>query len=251
MGDMSELRGLVVIVSFMGVLVLLLAWIPGSFFVASSAREVYVPDYFESIEVFSFVETKTHYLNDSGGNLWVFDSTIRLKDVDIGGYDIDLFYRRPNQGFYKLWLLHEHYNWYIFPADHKLTFVSLRGVNRGIELDINELTTDANGGNVTEYRARCKHTTYHIGLSYNSTLYSSYSDAWDNGDVIIFFGVEFDQVNTSYNAFNVISMLLFFQLPEIDVYTNALMAIPLWAGIIYIAYIIVLRTIGAIFGGGA
>lgn len=251
MGDMSELRGLVVIISFLGAMTLLLSWIPGAFFVATEGRNVYVPEWFEAIELYSFVDTKTVYLNDTGGSLWWVDNTFRIKDIDIGNYDIDLYYKRPTTGFYNLFLIHIHYDWYVFPSDHRLEFISMRGIDRDIVLDINEINTDANGANYTEYRARCKHTTYHIGLSYNSTAYSSFSDAWDNGELVFFAGVDFDHTNTTYNAWNFVSMLLFFQLPEIDIYTNLLLGIPLWIGIIYVSYILILRAIGALFGGGA
>lgn len=246
MGDLSELRGLVTAVTFLGALVLIIALIPSGFYTAGESREVNVPDIYESIDIYSFAETSIEYLNDSGGSLWFLDNTYRIKNIDIGNWDIDLYYRRPNEGSYRLFLVHIWYDWIIFPSDHQLEWFSRAGVNRGQVLEISHIESDGAGDYSVSYRALCDHTTYHVTLAYNSSLYNSYTEAWNAGALGFFAGVNWDDMNTGLNAWNLISMLLFFQLPGISPIINALIAIPIWAAIAYLTYILILRAIEAL-----
>ncbi len=62
--------------------------------------------------------------------------------------------------------------------------------------------------------------------------------------------IEFDQVNTSANAWSIMSQILVFDLPEVNSIINILISVPIWIGIAYLSFIIILRVVGAIFGGG-
>jgi len=63
-------------------------------------------------------------------------------------------------------------------------------------------------------------------------------------------GINFDQTGTGYNAWDLIGMLLFFQLPDVHWIINILLALPFWVPVAYLTFIFILRAIGAIFGGG-
>lgn len=251
MGDISELRGLVTVITFLGVFALLIGWIPSTFFTAGEEREVYVPDFFDIVDVYSFAETSTWQLNETGGDYSWAEWAVYYVSVDIGSWDIDFYYRRPGFGDYYCELQHVWYEWWVIPSHHLLEWFNRAGVSRGTDLRLSEIETDAAGASTVTYRAVCGHTTYHTTFAYDEDVYSSYEDAWDNGDLFVFFGVNFDDVNTSYNAWQVISMLLFFQLPDINPIINAIIAVPLWVCIAYLSFILILRAIGAIFGGGA
>lgn len=252
MGDMSEYKGLITVVSFLGVFVLLLGLFPYDLLVASdSNRAVDVPsELIEVMSIYSFAETKTVYLNNSGTPWWLDPTNWLYWDIDIGSWDIDLYYTKPNQTVYTktMNLVHVWYDWWIFPADDHLEFFSSSGESLGEGLTVLEIGTE----NPQTFRATCSHTTYTVGMGYNDTTYSNYSDAWDHGGVAVFCGVNFDQVNTSYNAMNLISTLLFFSMPaETPLIIKLIISIPIWACVAYLMFIFVLRTIGAIFGGGA
>ncbi|MBA7492010.1 hypothetical protein ES702_02559 [subsurface metagenome] len=256
MGDISEMRGLVFAVTFLGVLTSLLLWIPPELYTAGESRTVYVPPIFESIEVYDFVETNTIQFNETGGSYYWIDSTFYIMGVDIGNWDCNLYYRIANETGLKVRLNHVHYEWLIFPAHHNLKWYDAQSVERGTLsgfLSVSEIQANAETGNnaTSKWRASCDHFTYHTTFSYNGTTYNNFTHAWNNQDLYAFFGVDFTHVNTSYNAFHLVAMLLFFQLPYMNPYINMLLAIPLWACIAYLVYIFVLRTIGAIFGGGA
>jgi len=86
-------------------------------------------------------------------------------------------------------------------------------------------------------------------FGFNDTKYSSPTEAWDNYELDILIGMKFDQVNTSINAWSLISMLLFFQLPEVHWIINALIAIPIWITVAYLIYVLIIKIIPFIAGG--
>ncbi len=124
------------------------------------------------------------------------------------------------------------------------------GADRGTSFTPSELDGDYTGGNI-RYTARCDHFQMFIFFGFNETLYSSPSDAWTNNALRILFAIEFDQTNTTVNAWSLISMMLFFQIPTIHPLLNVILTIPLWIALTYLVYITILRAIGALFGGGA
>jgi len=105
--------------------------------------------------------------------------------------------------------------------------------------------------NMSQHHAYCLENEYLIIFSFNETLYDSPSQAWYNDELYLLWGMNFDQQRTGYSAWDLIAMTLFFNFPNVHWILNAIIKIPLWIGIAYIAYILILRTIGAIFGGGA
>lgn len=209
---------------------------------------------FEAIDIYSFAETNIDgypQMNMTGGWTWGLDSSIYGVGVDIGNWDIDFYYRKPGTSDYYCWFRHIWYEWWILPADHNLEWFNRAGVSRGTVLSVSDMEDDSEGASEVSYRAVCDHTTYHTSFAYDEEVYSDFETAWHNGDLYIFVGVNFDDQNTAYNAWHLISMLLFFQLPNVHPVVNAILAIPIWIGIIYLTFILILRAIGAIFGGGA
>lgn len=250
MGDISEMRGLVTVVTFLGVVVLLIAFIPNQFYTASGARNVNVPDVFEGIDIYSFAESKMIGLNETGGSIWWADSNYYHVDIDIGSRNFDLYYKRANKTNLNLFVIHIWYEWIFIPYDHRLTWYNYQGIEKGDYLLVSYLEEDGEDGKA-RYNIECSHFRAYSQLAYNNTLYSSFEDAWNNHGLYAFFGIDFDQVNTSYNAFALLGMLLFWQLPEVHWIVNILLSIPLWICIAYLTFILILRAIGAIFGGGA
>lgn len=251
MGDISEIRGLVVVITFLGTLFLLLAWIPPELYEAGEYRTVEAPDIFESIDVFRYAETKTIRMNETGG---VYLGNIYFIDGTLGERDIDFFYRIANETPLECWVDHEWVEWIIIPMGEHLTWVNRQGIERGTELSVDSMELDREADNASvRYRLVSKkfNFQYFGSFAFNSTLWGNFTDAWNHHGLWFFMAVDFDQVNTSYNAFQLIGMLLFFQLPEINFYINALIAIPIWIAIAYITIILIYRTLGAIFGGGA
>lgn len=252
MGDISEMRGLIVVGTFLGSLIFLVNLIPSQFLVSSyEGRTISVPEYFEAMELQSFVDTINITLDDSGGQVYipVIMQYAYVYDFELGGHNLELWdhdYASPKH-------LHVNHYWYwwIFPtAHHQMEWLNKEGFSRGEHLDADELDNDYEETTI-RYTIKCEHFQAYVFFGFNETTYSQPSDAWDNNELKLLFGIEFDQVNTSINAWGLIAMLLFFGLPNVHWIIDVLIHIPIWIAEAYLAFILILRTIGAIFGGGA
>lgn len=246
MGDISELRGIVVIGSFLGILVLLIGWIPAQFYASDyEGRTINVPEYFEAIDLERYAVTKNYSLDGSH----TFKDSYYIFTEEIGGNTFDFCYRPANTSAHFFFMRHVDF-WWIFAIGSHYMNLYWEGIDRGVFLTDEEVNDDYDMGALT-YMVKCEHVQLDVMFAFNETLYSSPSDALDHYDLYLLVGAEWDEVQTSMSAWDVIGMLLFFQLPNIHWTINAIIAIPIWLCIAYVSYILILRTIGAIFGGGA
>lgn len=196
-------------------------------------------------------------MNETGGEPLWFDGTFYDMDIDIGNHDIDFYYKNAGAGGLAVRLWHNYFTfWGLWPDNHYLEFFDKNGVERTtggqaryLEVSVIEENEQLNA--TSTFKAKCDHTTYYVTFVYNASDYNTFTEAWDNSELGVFFGVNFDDVGTSYTAFEIIAGVLFFSLPDINPYVNALIAIPIYISVGYVMYILVLRAIGAIFGGGA
>lgn len=193
---------------------------------------------FEAIDMQSFAETWNSSLD--GG-------VLNIQNIDIGGHDFDIWSSSISG---EMQMYHWDY-WWIFPVGkHYMTWTDKRGTNCGDTLTSEELEANYEVGEAIEFKVSCPHFFVKSFFNFNTTLYDSPTEAWDADALWILVGINFDQAQTGFNAWAVIGMLLFFSLPEIHWFVNALIAIPIWAAIAYISFILLLRAIGAVFGGG-
>lgn len=253
MGDISELRGLIVVLSFLGAFGLLLAWIPPQFYSAGTSRGVSVPDAYESIDVWSFAETFNYQMNETGGGTIGNKYYITNDGLDIGNRDFTFYYSKANLSEHELKMQHNWF-WLIFPQAENLDFISIKtSENRGQFLIASEMEEDSENQTETikiaKYRAKTNDFQYMAYFQYNYTKWGNVTNAWNHHELFLFWAVNFDDVNTSYNAFHLVSMLLFFQLPDCNIYVNALMAIPIWVCIGYLVYVLIIKVIPLIAGG--
>ena len=249
MGDISEMRGLIVTMSFLGCLIFLIAIFPPQFYaVEYEGREIEVPEYFEGLDIQHYAETWIYRMNETDG--FEFQDYWYIVDVDIGNHDFDFWYAQANKTELKCLLRHHWAEWIILIHHHDLEWINREGKNRGENLEVIELNEDYQNQQAS-YKVECNHFYARAYFGYNETIYSNVTHAWNQHDLHIFIGIDFDQTTTSYNAWALIGMLLFWQLPDMHWVVNILISIPFWACIAYLSYILILRTIGAIFGGGA
>ena len=240
----GEIKVFITVVTFLGVFALLVSMIPGQFAVQSkSYRQISVPEYFEAINVQSFVETK---------NLTVPAYDEYGLDCGVGGWELKIYpYYSPLMNTYDLVLRHID-RWWIFAYGwHDLRWRSkVTGIDLGYTLDKDELLQYYDDERkVAEFIASCEHTTVYVAFAYNTTKYDNIVDAWANSELWMLIGIGFDQVNTSTNTWNVIGKLLFFQAPDVHPAINALIAIPIWAAIAITIYILILKAIPFVGGG--
>lgn len=264
MGDISELRGLVVVGSFITVTILLMMWIPVEFAVSSEQqRIVEPPEYFEAIDISSFAETWSNNFDD--GSLfyigpigwWRQTEVDGDADGDFGGYDID-FYSDQDKAYNGRIMVRWVWYWWIIPTGSKsLTWYDVNGFDVSDmyvgdkTLTGDQLNSDYENEGKMEYNLKSGSFTIKVYFNFNTTIYDTPVEAWENDDIHTLFGIEFDQTQTAYSAFDVLAMVLFFNLPDCNWMIKALIAVPIWISVAYLTFILVLRAIGAIFGGGA
>ena len=250
MGDISEMRGLVVAITFLGVMVLLIAWIPSQFYTASEGRTVTAPEMFEFIDIWSYAETFTCGMNETGGGTIGTMYYITNDGLDIGNRDFTFYYRQANETPLELKMQHN-WMWFIFPQLEVMEWKNFQGVSRGLYLSVDEMEADSPDNSTVQYRVISpkKNFQYFASFSYNATLYGNFTHAWNFHELYFFWAVNFDQVGTSYNVAQLISMLLFFQFPDVNLYVNALMAIAFWTCIAYLVYVLIIKIIPLIAGG--
>lgn len=261
-GRLAELSPLIVAVTFLGAFLILAVMIPPEFIAAGEYedyRQVTVPDYFEAIDVQSFAETWVYTMNETEGySLWE-SSLLRIYKVPevppnnglFGGHWIDLFYREANYSDKFICIEHLWTDWG-FPRVHHMNWLDAQGVTvtdifptqyydfYGISVETIE--SDIENG-AASYTVKCDHFQMQVFIGYNTTLYETVEDAWDHHGLNMLWGIDFDQTNTRMNVWNLIAMILFFQMPNIHWAINALIALPLWTCIAYLTFVFISKLI--------
>lgn len=247
MGDLAEIRGLLTVVAFLGVLSLILSWMPSELYSAGAFREVYTPEEFEAIEVYSFADYEAIVMDESSGHVDIFDSTIWVyEDFVIGNWDCDFGYRRANLSNLICTTKHEAWEFIVLPDFHHLPAHDTSGVDVTVDgwLTIEAIEANAEpNGYVSRFRLACQHFTLYQFFSFNITERASFTEAWNHEEMRVFWGINFDDVDTSYNAFQLVSMLLWFSFPTMPFYIQAPMSIVLWVCIAYTLYVLILKMI--------
>lgn len=237
MGDISELNVLVVVATFLSVTVLLIGWIPAQFYTSDATYLVVnVPDVFDSIDIVNYAQTENFTVGDGFSESW---------GKDTFGHDMQLVVSET----YGIYNTH-FYGWLLF-SYHQMEWVNDHGVNRGSFLEFDLIIEDHDANNLSAYRVECEHFYMQAWIGYNTSDYGSFYEAIDNDEGRILFAIDFDQTASTWSAWSIISGILRFDLPDVNPYLNALIAIPIWISIAYVSFILVLRALGALFGGGA
>jgi len=250
MGDISELRGLITVISFTATLIFLIGLMPPQFYQMDyQGRTVTPEDYWDVGDVMAFNETWTYRMNETGGEPFGDYYRIDIENAGewFGGHDLTFYYKKANKSELDVYIYHRYAEWIIWLTGHRMDWINSEGVSREVYLQDAEMLEDQDD---LSYTVKCIHFTMYGFFGYNTTTYNSVIDAWNNHDLWIRLGINFDQMNMGFNAFNLIGMLLFFQLPMVHWIINAVIAVPIWVCIFYLSFIFILRALGAIFGGG-
>ena len=245
MGDISEIRGLIVAGTFITATILLISFIPAILFVSGETmQQITAPTFFEAIDIQSFADLHNFTLANTSGNTglitmgglifqqnWAFGGSPATRITDIGRWDSFFIFK---------WFV----EWGSFYKEAS---------ELGRYLTVTRLDSDyaSEGIEGLEYVSKFEFTQFYVFFAFNETTYSSPQDAWEQSELHVLWAINFDQANTGYSAWDLIAMLLFFNLPTVHFLINALIAIPLWIAIVYITVIMMMRAIGAVFGGGA
>ena len=253
MGDISEFRGLIFAGTFLLILVFIITLIPSGFTVVynTSDHMPTVPDYLEGSSVVAWNQSYNitwQYLDKKTG----YGITTYYHEWGKTEFGHDMYFLMLNQSSYSLANEHGHYILGLWFPWHKQEWINEDGINRGTNLYIDELEKDMNNRTFAEYKLQCEDFFMECAVGYDSASYPVLEDAWNNDGMDVVFGIEWDQMGTTHDAFSLVSQLLSVE-PVLtgNIWIDYLIKIPLMIALVYIAYILVLRAIGALFGGGA
>jgi predicted secreted protein len=175
--------------------------------------------------------TKSDFTEIAG--YFVYEYNLAARDW-IAGTDGVTFTLQAKVYFFFLWL----------GQTDVVKFMSPNGVDRGDEISFTNIDNDSDDGAVryaitftTSGKAAGAFVCY-----YNTTTYSTSTDAWDNDELYMLHGVGIESTATNDIGALIISLLLI-RLPDVPPLVNIFLAVPIWACIIYVLWFIIKEMI--------
>lgn len=257
MGDLSEYRGIIVAVSFVSLAVILVtlmvAQSPALFTSASQGTTavgegsvVNNPN-----DLLAWNESLTLTLGPGGLPKNVTYFQVAGWNAYIQCYDTTYFgENRMEMATYDAWWIFkwnfQEFRWYkdseeVSTYDSPYYFLALPTLNSDYT---------AEGMNGLQYQAKNSLTTFTVSFAFNDTTYASPNAAFAGNELYAHFNVDFSDRNTSINVIALLGGIFTFSLPGFDPTMQLVIMIPIYAAFAYIIFIVVLRVIGAVFGGG-
>lgn len=260
MGAMAELRPIIVIGTFMAIVIILIGIIPSQMFGSQSPELSTIPSNTSWSSILATNDTMSYNLTGGDHN---------FGNKDFGGWHLNLF--EMHDGSFKPVLLMQVADaWYFYfynKEDFLWTLVNQTVISifvnvydpigtwpwqqhNVLKISVLDNLTSGNG-TLPIFYLKSSRATIMAYLVYNQTAYAYPSLAYNAGNMVIVLGIDFNERNTQINAWTVIGALLTFQLiPNCDAVISLIIEIPMWLAEIYVVFILVLRVIGAVFGGG-
>jgi hypothetical protein len=290
MGDISEMRGLIVCVTFIATAVTLILIVPTEFYPVVASQYVN-PSQGDFRDIMGY--NVSYYWNFTGNYLegefpdWHPARGVTDKSVKIGGYTLVITESWFEEIIGNVTMYHwelqmevcdefwdyrynrEDFTWINQNGTDTTSTHNVRGAILGhdenhsvltlAQLDIDSRSTHNNTYSPeTRYTVRCSKTTFHIIFNYNVTAFDYPTAAYEGVGVegrtcglSMSIGQDFSERSTQLNAWTLITGFLFFQLiPDLPVVMSLLIEAPMWIAEAYLLFIFALRVIGAVFGGG-
>jgi len=241
MGDISEMRGLIVVICFLASFFLLASLIPSQF-MSSAVNATGSPnptDNLDSYGVIAWNQTETLQLLDAGG---INYTTLKGYNIAIAstGSSASLFGWTYAEWWGFTWAI-DYFQW-----NHRNGSLIATQF-----FPVSLLDSMATDNEPLEFQLKNSHAWFNIYFTYNTTTYASPSLALAGDALYMNFHAGFDEMGSQINAWTLLTGVLFFQpIAGIPYYLSLLIAFPIWICLAYLIFIFVLRMIGAVFGGG-
>jgi predicted secreted protein len=235
MAESGEMRGFVFAITFIVLFSTLLATIPVGLQGEGGTGNELTP--LDPTVLYDFADGKNWTKSDMTlATMYTYTYTLGSHDwLAIASNVTDLFFSvAAKEYWWILWLGGLDFCEYIAPD----------GTNRGIMLSIDEIIEDAEDGEV-RYNLVFETTGNSGGgfvFFWNETLYPNPYTAWSNDALNLLHGVGLE-VTGALDVGSLLLGLLFLQLPQVPLLVNALLATPVWACIIFIAWFIIKEMI--------
>lgn len=87
------------------------------------------------------------------------------------------------------------------------------------------------------------YSAYYVQITFNTTKHESFDDAWDSGELEIWIGVGYEDVIAYHSTWALVTQILLFQAPEIHPVINAIIAVPIWACVAIMVFLLLRRAL--------
>ena len=230
----GEQAGFVFAVTFIVLFAGLTAMVPIEIQGAGATTEILVP-----VDP-SLISDWTAYKDFNKTDMTLFGSFYSIYYDALGGFDWSAGFLATTETFTVGAKIYWGPFW--LGALDYVQFISINGTNYDTSLTLSDIENDGVDG-TAKYNLIFSESGNDAGdfiFYWNTTTYSSPSDAWDNSALVLVHGVGFSP-NT-----NIVSLLvgiLFLQLPDVPVQINLLLAVFPWASVVYIIWFIVKESL--------
>lgn len=246
MGDISEMRGVVVLFTIISVTISLILLIPSEFY-SSSASPATSPN----ADINPLIAWNNTYVANLTYNAFVDTSTT----FSINGYNYGINVYpggEVNIHTYESWWVFEwgrdDFKWY-----HLGVIKSEPLIYLGVTFEGVKSSTVDSIAPPQKFSLKNSKTKTDVTLVFNTTAYGSWDAALKANAGSVVFQIDWNDRNTSMNALQLVGMVLTASLPNVHPVLNGVFALFGWGLIaagVYLAFIFTLRIVGAVFGGG-
>lgn len=248
MGDISEYRGIIVVVGFMVCIFVLVGSIPPEF-AAPSYGNSSVPGSINPNQLLSWNQTYAYNISYSINEY--------ENDFNLQGWNIRFEHKTVHVWPDRFFIL-ETFDWwgpFAWNFDHFHYYrgsTDLSTYNSGYAaygMLLSTLQTEETAGRALTYDLKNSYTSMTATFIYNKTAYATVTAAYNAGGLSITFGMDWNDRNTSMNAFALMGNLFSVVVPLPEPLNLIVIGVVVGA-LCYLAFIFALRIVGAVFGGG-
>jgi hypothetical protein len=248
-GNLAELRPLIFVAAFVGFIVLMFGIMVAespSLFMGATTGSSSITNSTTSPNPLNLLAWNSTYI------LNITDSSDASYHFVIQGWNVAVFtydqwgIKKIDMATYSEWWIFK-WDWDDFAWYKDGVQVSEQGE---IWFNLYVLDTHYSQNKTLNYLAKNTKTQLTVYFVFNTTAYAKPTDAYSAGGLAMVFQQDFNDRNTSVNALSFLAGLFTFSLPGMPWQINMLIWIAIFPALMYLAFIFVLKILGAIFGGG-
>lgn len=244
MVDAPPLRNFIVPVVFLAFYATLIGFMPSELITGEiDIKEGYFPDeYWDMSNILNMTSVSyTHTVTYGSG--YYMDEWGK---TDGFGHHFRIIVYEGSDG---VEITNQHYFVWIFDLPYGNHNMKWYGVADGVdygehftELEFDSISETNNNFTTAQLKVTCDHVTMYSVVGYNSTEYSTMTEAFEDDGLYVDWRIGWEEIGTSFSAWDLLTGLIFFQADSLNIhpYINALIAFPIWAAIAYLGYCLVL-----------
>lgn len=231
-------RTFILVISFLGLFAILTNDMPAVFLYGGDRVELVYEDW-QAARLFMANVTQYANVTISRGSVAVIYQADWIPEDN---YGVDLrmsWYAHPplhNETWWQRWW------WVIYPI--WWDYVEIAPYPLTNDTIISHV--DSIDQNLTDtFVMSCEAYSYYVNMGFNSSVYANWTAVFADPDAEMqaYVAMGYEDTPSTISAWNIVSRLLFFQVPEIHVVVNAIIALPIYACIGYLAYRFILWAI--------